>query len=103
MNSTGWKTYLAAAISILYGIFIAYYFKDLNQSAIFVIFGLSLLGVRSALTKIIKRLWMEFAGLILIGIGANTFINSVWLILYNAQNKRIERLENLINKLLIKE
>ena len=46
---------------------------------------------------------MEFAGLILIGIGANTFINSVWLILYNAQNKRIERLENLINKLLIKE
>ena len=56
MNSTGWKTYLAAAISILYGIFVAYYFKDLNQSVIFVIFGLSLLGVRSALTKIIKRL-----------------------------------------------
>ena len=41
---------------------------------------------------------MEVAGLILVGIGVNTFINGVWLLLYNSQNKRIEAIEN---KLLI--
>lgn len=46
---------------------------------------------------------MEMAGLILVGIGVNTFINGVWLILYNAQNKRIDNLENSINKLIKKE
>jgi hypothetical protein len=46
---------------------------------------------------------MEFAGLILVGIGVNTFINGVWLILYNNQNKRIDNIENSINKLIKKE
>lgn len=64
---------------------------------------------------------MEMAGLILVGIGVNTFINGVWLILYNSQNKnienqnknianlennlneRIENLESSLNKLLNKE
>jgi len=46
---------------------------------------------------------MEYAGLILIGIGVNTFINGVWIMLYNAQNKRIDRIENSINKLIKKE
>ena len=45
---------------------------------------------------------MEFAGIILIGIGVNTFINGVWLLLYNAQNNRIEKIENALNKLLEK-
>lgn len=44
---------------------------------------------------------MEFAGLILIGIGVNTFMNGVWLILFNQQNKKIESLEKLINNFLI--
>ena len=44
---------------------------------------------------------MEMAGLIIIGIGVNTFINGAWLLLYNAQNKRIDKLEISINKLLI--
>lgn len=42
---------------------------------------------------------MEYAGLIMIGIGVNTFINGVWLLLYNAQNKKIEKIEKQINKL----
>lgn len=46
---------------------------------------------------------MEMAGLILIGIGVNTFMNGVWLILFNSQNKKIENLENSINKLIQKE
>jgi len=57
---------------------------------------------------------MEMAGLILIGIGVNTFINGVWLLLYNSQTKLIENndqvykkkfseIENSINKLLNKE
>lgn len=45
---------------------------------------------------------MEMAGLILIGIGVNTFINGVWLILYNGQNKRIDEIENSIKTLLKK-
>jgi hypothetical protein len=55
---------------------------------------------------------MEMAGLILIGIGVNTFINGVWLLLYNSQTKqieknhlehsdRIEKIEKSINKLFI--
>jgi len=43
---------------------------------------------------------MEMAGLILIGIGVNTFINGVWLLLYNSQNTRIEKIEKSINKLI---
>jgi len=42
---------------------------------------------------------MEAAGIIMIGIGVNTFINGVWLLLYNSQNKRIENIENQLNKL----
>jgi hypothetical protein len=34
---------------------------------------------------------MELAGLILVGIGVNTFINGVWLLLYNNQTKLIEK------------
>lgn len=45
---------------------------------------------------------MEMAGLILVGIGVNTFINGVWLLLYNTQNKRIDKIENSINELLKK-
>ena len=52
---------------------------------------------------------MEFAGIVLIGIGVNTFMNGIWLILYNQQNKkidsviaeqnkRIEKIENHFNK-----
>jgi len=37
---------------------------------------------------------MEFAGLVLIGIGVNTFLNGAWLLLYNAQSKRITKIEN---------
>jgi len=43
---------------------------------------------------------MEFAGLILIGIGVNTFMNGIWLLLYNNQNDRIKRIENSLNKLI---
>lgn len=46
---------------------------------------------------------MEMAGIILVGIGVNTFINGVWLLLYNAQNKRIDKLEITLNKLFTKE
>lgn len=46
---------------------------------------------------------MEMAGLILVGIGVNTFINGVWLLLYNSQNKRIDKVESTLNKLLNKE
>lgn len=46
---------------------------------------------------------MEMAGLILIGIGVNTFINGAWLLLYNAQNKRIDKIENSLNQLSKKE
>ena len=42
---------------------------------------------------------MEAAGIIMIGIGVNTFINGVWLLLYNSQNKRIENIEKQLNKL----
>jgi hypothetical protein len=53
---------------------------------------------------------MELAGLILVGIGVNTFINGVWLLLYNNQTKLIEKnylehsdkiknIENSINKI----
>jgi len=43
---------------------------------------------------------MEFAGLILIIIGVNTFMNGVWLMLYNAQNSKIKSIEVSINKLI---
>lgn len=39
---------------------------------------------------------MEFAGLILIGIGVNTFMNGIWILLFNSQNKKIEKIENTI-------
>lgn len=42
----------------------------------------------------------ELTGLITIGIGINTFVNGMWLLLYNSQNKRIDKLENKIDKLL---
>ena len=42
---------------------------------------------------------METAGVIMIGIGVNTFINGVWLLLYNSQNKRIENIEKQLIKL----
>lgn len=38
----------------------------------------------------------ELTGLITIGIGVNTFINGVWLLLYNSQNKRIDDLKEQI-------
>lgn len=37
--------------------------------------------------------------MIIIGIGVNTFINGVWLMLYNAQNKKIENIEKQLIKL----
>jgi len=46
---------------------------------------------------------MELAGIVLIGIGVNTFINGAWLLLYNSQNKRIEKIETTLNQLLNKE
>lgn len=46
---------------------------------------------------------MEMAGIILIGIGVNTFINGMWLLLYNTQTKRIDKIESTLNKLLNKE
>jgi hypothetical protein len=42
----------------------------------------------------------DFAGLITIGIGINTFVNGVWLLLYNSQNKRIDKLEKKIDQLI---
>lgn len=44
---------------------------------------------------------MELAGMILIGIGVNTFINGVWLLLYNSQNNRIDRIEKILEKNII--
>lgn len=38
----------------------------------------------------------ELTGLITIGIGVNTFVNGVWLLLYNSQNKRIDELKEQI-------
>jgi len=42
---------------------------------------------------------MELAGLILIGIGVNSFTNGVWLLLYNHQKKRIDELEKSIKNI----
>jgi hypothetical protein len=42
---------------------------------------------------------MEFAGLILVGIGVNTFIQGLWLLLYNEQNKKIKDIENQLTLL----
>ena len=46
---------------------------------------------------------MEFAGIILIGIGVNTFMQGLWLLLFNTQLKRIENIEKTINQLSKKE
>jgi hypothetical protein len=45
---------------------------------------------------------MEFAGLILVGIGVNTFIQGLWLLLYNEQNKKIKAIEEQLILLSIK-
>jgi len=46
---------------------------------------------------------MENAGLILIGIGVNTFMNGVWLLLFNSQKDKIKEIEKTLNQLLTKE
>jgi hypothetical protein len=42
---------------------------------------------------------MEMAGLILIGIGVNSFIQGLWLLLYNEQNKKIKNIEEQLTLL----
>jgi len=42
---------------------------------------------------------LESAGLILIGIGVNSFIQGLWLLLYNEQNKKIKNIENQLTLL----
>lgn len=39
------------------------------------------------------------AGLVLIGIGVNTFVQGLWLLLYNEQNKKIKNIEIQLNNL----
>lgn len=55
--------------------------------------------------NIIGFIKSELTGLITIGISVNTFVNGVWLLLYNSQNKRIDELKEevkLINQKLFK-
>lgn len=42
---------------------------------------------------------MELAGIILIGIGVNTFVNGVWLLLFNSTNKRIDNIETTLKEI----
>ena len=52
----GWKTYLAAILSILYGVgFCGIYSNDWSQAVTYILAGLGLIGVRSALTKVITK------------------------------------------------
>ena len=46
---------------------------------------------------------MDTIAVVSIMMGLNTFINGVWLILYNSQNKRIDTVESKLDKLLNKE
>lgn len=52
------------------------------------------------ISNIIGFVQSELTGLITIGIGINTFVNGVWLLLYNNQNKRIDKLEKKIDQLI---
>ena len=52
----GWKTYLAAVLSILYGVgFEGIYNSDWQAAITYILAGLSLIGIRSAITKVISR------------------------------------------------
>lgn len=52
----GWKTYLAAILSILYGIgFEGLYANNWPGAITYILAGLGLIGVRSAITKIITK------------------------------------------------
>ena len=52
----GWKTYLAAVLSIFYGIgFEGLYANDWTSAVTYILAGLGLLGIRSALTKVIEK------------------------------------------------
>lgn len=52
----GWKTYLAAILSILYGIgFCGIYSGDWSQAVTYILGGLTLIGIRSAITKVITK------------------------------------------------
>lgn len=52
----GWKTYLAAALSILYGVgFSGIYSGNWSEAVTYILAGLGLLGIRSAITKVIRK------------------------------------------------
>lgn len=52
----GWKTYLAAILSILYGIgFCGIYQSNWSEAITYILAGMAVLGFRSALTKIITK------------------------------------------------
>jgi hypothetical protein len=52
----GWKTYLAAVLSILYGVgFEGLYANNWASAINYILAGFSLIGVRSALTKVIDK------------------------------------------------
>jgi len=56
MNASGWKTYLAGVLSILYGVgFEGIYTGDWNKAVTYILAGLALFGIRSALTKVIRK------------------------------------------------
>ena len=52
----GWKTYLAAALSILYGVGVCgIYQGNWNEAITYILAGLGLIGIRSAFTKVIEK------------------------------------------------
>lgn len=52
----GWKTYLAAGLSILYGIgFCGIYQGNWSEAVTYILAGLALIGIRSSITKVITK------------------------------------------------
>lgn len=52
----GWKTYLAAILSILYGVgFCGIYQNNWSDAVTYILAGLGLIGIRSSITKVINK------------------------------------------------